>query len=153
MFIMIPRQNIRYFADDISKTIFVLQELYFYSNFTEVCSEVSNWQLLIIASANGSVAFQRRRNLLTHICVTRFPLVKLPNGYHIFKTGSLASLQKTVTRNKNKTKKKTVHELTRKVMQSYVYPMRNVKIRSRQSLARCTTIELPWYAQMCDLIV
>ena len=52
----LPAQNGCHFADNIFICIFMKENLfYFDTNLTEICSQLSNWQLIIIGSGNDLV--------------------------------------------------------------------------------------------------
>ena len=58
-----PGQYGRHFTDNIFRCIFVNEVLYFDSNFTEICSQGSNWQLPSTGSDNG-LASNRRQAII-----------------------------------------------------------------------------------------
>ena len=60
---LMPRQNGRHFADDISNAFLQTKSVYFALNFTKICSVEFNWQWTSIGSDN-SLALNRRKSTI-----------------------------------------------------------------------------------------
>ena len=87
------KQNGRYFARDISKVIFLYDNVCILIHiFTEICPQGSNWKQASFGSANG-LAPSRRQDIistndglisLTHICVTRHRVIFSKKKYSLY---------------------------------------------------------------------